>query len=336
MVSDTAAPFLFHRSNSNNPYYNLALEEYLFNNYAQYCKIFMLWQNANSIIIGKNQNTAAEINQLFVEENNITVARRLSGGGAVYHDLGNLNFTFVVPSKSSSFDFSLFTQPIIETLMLFNIEAQASSRNDITIAGRKFSGNAQYHQKGLIMHHGTILFDSDLSVLQNALKVRKNKIKAKGVTSTISQVTNLKEYLDESVSLADFETALMHCVLGENYQTYIVDLTAQQKISELQKKKYATWQWNYGNSPQCQMIKEVYVPNCGHIELHLSLNNGFIEEIYSYGDYFGNEDFSIIQKALLHCPYNKTALEAALVKIAVNEVFNNLNNSSLVEILLTN
>ena len=167
---------------TTDPDFNLALEQYVFDQMPRNRGYFMLWQNDNAIIVGRHQNTLAEINEAFVREHGIRVVRRLSGGGAVYHDMGNLNFTYIVDASGGArLDLKLFCQPVADALGALGVQAEVNGRNDITIGGQKFSGNAQYVREGRVMHHGTILFDSDLSVVGQALKVDREKIAAKGV-----------------------------------------------------------------------------------------------------------------------------------------------------------
>lgn len=186
---------IYVKSNSTKPQFNLALEEYVFEHLDEYGEIFMLWQNEPSIIVGKHQNTIEEINTKYVKENNINVVRRLSGGGAVYHDLGNLNYTIISKDEGSKgFDFKTFSQPVIDVLADLGIRAEFTGRNDIVIGDQKFCGNAQYMKKGKVLHHGAILFDTELDVLGKSLKVSKDKIASKGVKSVRSRVTNIKDH----------------------------------------------------------------------------------------------------------------------------------------------
>ena len=187
---------------TTDPAFNLAAEQYVFENLPKDRMYFMLWQNDNAIIIGKYQNTLAEINEKNVLENGMKVVRRLSGGGAVYHDLGNLNFTFIADAgELEELNMRVFCQPIVKALAKIGITAEINGRNDITIDGRKFSGNAQYMRSGRIMHHGTIMFDSNLEMVQKALNVDPSKIESKGKKSVRSRVTNIREYLREDISL---------------------------------------------------------------------------------------------------------------------------------------
>ena len=202
---------------TTDPSYNLAMEQYVFDCLPRDRMYFMLWQNDNAIIVGKYQNTIAEINEEAVRERGIRVVRRLSGGGAVYHDMGNLNFTFITDvGESNALDLKLFCEPVVRTLATLGVKAEVNGRNDITIDGKKFSGNSQYIRQGRVMHHGTIMFDSDLSVVSEALRVDPTKIQTKGIRSVRSRVTNVAEHLPEKVTLPEFRRILLENILKEN------------------------------------------------------------------------------------------------------------------------
>ena len=238
--------------------FNLAAEQYVFDSLPRDRMYFLLWQNRSAVIIGKYQNTLAEINRPFVEQRGIQVVRRLSGGGAVYHDLGNLNFTFITDAgDTETLDMKLFCAPVVRTLAALGVEASVNGRNDISIDGQKFSGNSQYLRSGRIMHHGTLLFDSDLSVVTQALRVDPAKIQAKGLKSVRSRVTNIRPHLRRDISLGDFRSELLANILCENpgteYRFTPADLAA---IETLRRERYDTWEWNYGASPPCTLLRE--------------------------------------------------------------------------------
>jgi lipoyltransferase and lipoate-protein ligase len=215
---------IYIRNDDHRPQFNLALEQYVFDNLTQFDEIFLLWINEPTIVVGKNQNTIEEINLDYVKEKNIHVVRRLSGGGAVYHDLGNLNYTIISEkgNRSTSFNFAAFTQPVIEVLKKLGVKAEFTGRNDLTIDGKKFCGNAQYMKKNRILHHGAMLFNTDLNVLGKALKVSKDKIESKGVKSVRSRVTNIKDYVKDDITIEDFKQLLLDHMIetNENLQEY--------------------------------------------------------------------------------------------------------------------
>lgn len=326
---------LYYQSQSTNPYFNLAAEQYLFDVAHKTAQdIFMLWQNNNAVIIGKNQNAEAEINRSFVEQRGIKVARRLSGGGAVYHDMGNLNFTFIVPD-GNDINFQYFCRPIMQTLAQFGVTAETQGRNDITIGGKKFSGNAQYRKDGRVMHHGTIMFSSDLETLQKALSPDDVKLQSKGVKSVRSRVTNINEHLAADITLEMFRDALAKNVLPINHDLYSLSEKDITGIKQMSDEVYSTWQWNFGASPRYSLIKKRHVENCGTLEFYLDVAQGKIEGIECYGDYFGDKPFAELANLLYKCELRPKSISKAISDIDLNEYFYNLPIHTLVEILCT-
>lgn len=229
---------LFIQNDNTNPYFNLALEEYLLKEFDEDC--FMLWQNEPCVVIGRNQNPLAEINQEFIKKNNIKVAKRLSGGGAVYHDLGNLNFTFIINDKQNDLrNYRKFTAPIIEVLSELGVKAELSERNDLLINGLKFSGNAQYKHKNRLLHHGTILFSSNLNNVRTALKA-DNSIKERWVKSVPSPITNVQEYLKCDLNIDNLKMIIQKNIkiTQENFSNYTLTVTDIEKINKFVKEKY--------------------------------------------------------------------------------------------------
>ncbi|MBQ0104683.1 MAG: lipoate--protein ligase [Armatimonadetes bacterium] len=289
---------------STDPYYNMAVEEYILD----YIKkdIFMLWQNQNAIIIGKNQNTLSEIDYNFAKEHNISVVRRLSGGGAVYHDLGNVNFTFVTDYNRDFFsEFDFFTKPVIDTLAELGIKAELQGRNDISIEGRKFSGNSQTVRNNRILHHGTIMLDVNVDILSKGLFVRKEKIESKGIKSVRKRVTNINDHLSSPISPKDFISLLAENVRRNNPDITDYELTDddRKKIISLADTKYRTWQWNFGESPAYNIKKQVKLPG-GLVDIYIQTEKGIIKNFELYGDFFGEGDIKEFCKKFIgkkHC-----------------------------------
>ena len=277
-------------SPSRDPYFNLALEEYVFERMDKSKSYFLLWQNDNTIVVGKYQNTAEEIDQAYVDAHHIRVARRLSGGGAVYHDRGNLNFTFIVDrADAPGLNFKVFVRPVVEALARFGVHAEFTGRNDLTIDGMKFSGNAQYARRGRLLHHGCIMLDSNLTSVADALRVKEAKFASKAVKSVRSRVTTINAHAPAPISMEDFKRALKECAMasGELEPCTLTeeDLAA---IRKLRDEKYATWAWNYGFSPAYDMRREMKFP-AGLVTAHLSAEGGKIKAVRFYGDFFGGE-----------------------------------------------
>jgi lipoate-protein ligase A len=295
----------------------------------------MLWQNDNAVIVGKYQNTAREVNEAFIREKGIKVVRRLSGGGAVYHDLGNLNFTIIADAaEAEKIDFAYFISPVLAMLRRFGVNAVATGRNDITVDGAKFSGNAQYIKNGRVMHHGTILYDSDLSVVGSALCPREDKFQDKAVQSVRSRVTNLKPYL-AGVSLRELKEAFIR-EMGriepvERRAFTPEDIAAASAIAA---GRYATWEWNYGKSPAYQREKRRRIDGVGSVEARLSSKDGRLSAFRTYGDYFGEGDSPELTSRLLGCRLEETALKNALANIDMGRFYRNMTTDDFIRLLL--
>lgn len=324
-------------NNSINPYFNLALEEYLLKEFKLKEEIFMLWQNSPAIIVGRYQNTWDEINHAFVKDNNIAVVRRMTGGGAVYHDLGNLNFSFIARGqKTGHYDFVSFARPVVVALQSLGVAAEFAGRNDILVEGKKISGNAQYRSGDSVLHHGTLLFDSEMNNLVRALKVSSEKFASKGVASVRSRVTNIKEYLTVPLDIKDFKAALVQAIFqaedGQNRE-YILSSEDLARVEELVKTKYGTWEWNYGASPGYELRKSGRFA-WGKVELFLDLKDGLIAACRIYGDFFGKKDISQLERYMVNLPLEEEALRQAFDKIDLSDYINGLDSESLIKLMI--
>jgi lipoate-protein ligase A len=323
-------------SDSTDPYHNLSLEQFVFTSLNRNNSYFMLWRNHNTIVVGKHQNTLKEINSAFVKEKDIAVVRRLSGGGAVYHDLGNLNFTFITGAdKQKGIDFSVFCEPIREALLSMGVPAEISGRNDMKVDGKKFSGNAQYIKEGRVMHHGTILYDSNLSVLSQALKPGDGKIESCGVKSIQSLVTNIRPYMKSDMGVGEFWAALREFMLSSFYMKEL-KLEAEQKLSveTLKDKIYSQWSWNYGTSPPYTLRKARRFEGCGRIEILLDIGKeGMINNAAFYGDFFGNREIDELVEALKDHRLEYEELKRALNGMDISSYFYGLNIETFLDLL---
>ena len=279
---------------SKSPYLNLAIEEYMFS----YCEddVFMLWQNEPTVVIGKNQNAFAEINVDYVKENGIHVARRITGGGAVFHDLGNVNYTFIANRKGrEGIDFEYFCTPIIEALADMGIKSSLSGRNDILIEDKKISGNAQHSKGERVLHHGTILFDSNLDLLDSALKVDEEKIKAKAIKSTRSRVTNIKEYLKSDIKVSEFIDKISEFVT-KKYSATLIEAPKSEIINELEIRNTSS-KWIY---PERDYLSHYKITkkkkfDFALIELFMDMKNDVISDVRIVGDFFGKKEISELE-----------------------------------------
>ena len=326
---------LYIKNESNNPYFNLAFEEYLLNledneNY------MLLWQNEPTIVVGKYQNTAEEINSEYVKEKGIHVVRRITGGGAVYHDLGNLNYTFISKGTGKKeFDFKKFPMPIIRALGRLGVEAELSGRNDITIDQKKFSGNAQYIKQGKVLHHGTLLFNSRMEELANALKVSEDKFQSKSIKSVRSRVTNISDYLSKDITVSEFKELLLKYLLDEYAELAEAQLSeaALYEIDSLMKNKYMSWEWNYGFSPEFN-VKQGKRFEGGKIEVLINVKQGVIKDIKFYGDFFASENPEEIEALLLGKRYEENEIKNTLAQLNIHDYFRGITLDELLSCIL--
>ena len=302
------------RLKGNNPYYNLAAEEYLLKNIDQ--DILMLWQGENSVVVGKHQNALSEINHRYVYDQHIKVARRLSGGGTVFHDHGNLNFSFIrTMNRPENIRFTLFTQPILQVLnqLPLRFPAVANNRSDLLIDGKKISGNAEHLYKKKVLHHGTLLFNSQLGKLNLALKADLSRFKDKSVQSNRSEVANISDYLDQSMTLGEFaefmEQGLQQCL--ETVIPYDLNDEDDRAINQLCREKYQTWEWIYGYSPKYEYFNELKTAR-GSLAFHFFVEKGLIR----HSDWKGPFSEILLQQlasAIQNCPHHYNAMKESMV-----------------------
>ena len=316
--------------------FNLAMEQYVFDALPRSDSWFMLWQNAPSVIIGKYQNAYAEVNREYLAEHNIPLIRRLSGGGAVYHDLGNINYTFIVDGTlSESENLAIFCRPLVSVLEQFGIHAQISGRNDVTIDGMKISGTARYFKQGRIMHHGTILFRSDLSVMPEILRVSKAKLETKGIRSVKSRVTNIADHMKEQISVQQFLEAFRDYVRRETpTEDYILTEEDQENIRHIRDERYGTWEWNWGKSPAFSQVKEQYVEGVGKLEIHMNAEHGRILDCAVYGDYFGTGFTPETLEKLHGIRMQKEDILAAVKEMQIEQCIRGLDAERFAQLLI--
>jgi lipoate---protein ligase len=315
---------LYIRNDFTNSYFNQAVEEYFMKNTKEEC--FILWRNEPCVFIGKNQNAMAEINIDFVKENKVRVNRRYSGGGAVFHDLGNINFTFLTNKiENAGIDFKKFTLPIINSLRELNINAEFSGRNDITIDGKKFSGNAQYYWKDRVLHHGTLLFSGNLTNLSAALNPKPIKFEDKSVKSVASRVTNISEHLPEPMTVLEFRDFLQSHFMKLNNIDKVYEMSEDEikAIQKLVDEKYTTWEWIYGNSPKYSFDNVKRFAG-GTVEFNMEVDKGVIKAIRIYGDFFGERDINELEVALTGVKHSEADVIKALEGFEIGKYIANV------------
>lgn len=317
-----------------DPTINLAIEEYCVKNLDINETYLLFYMNEPSIIIGKNQNTVEEINADYVREKGIHVVRRLSGGGAVYHDLGNLNFSFITKDDGDSFhNFKKFTEPVTVALGKLGINAELSGRNDILAEGRKISGNAQFATKGRMFSHGTLLFDSEIDHVVSALNVKLDKIQSKGIKSIRSRVANIAEFLSEKITIEEFKQLLLENIFEGESEIPTYELTEEdwKEIHKISEERYRNWDWNYGKSPKFNLQHSHRFP-VGQIDVRLEVQKGVVSECKIYGDFFGALDVRDIEERLSGKVFDKEAFAAALADVEVPRYFGNITKEDFLSL----
>ncbi|MER2029262.1 MAG: lipoate--protein ligase [Solibacillus sp.] len=319
-----------------DPRINLAIEEYVLKNMDIEKDDYLLFYiNQPSIIIGKNQNTIEEINTDYVEENGILVVRRLSGGGAVYHDLNNLNFSFLTKDDGNSFsNYKKFTQPVVDALAKLGVNSELSGRNDILAEGKKVSGNAQYSTRGRMFSHGTLMFNLDIDAVVNSLKVKQDKIESKGIKSVRSRVANIIDFLPEKITVEEFRMEILKSIFGgeENIQYYELTEEDWDNIHEISKNRYQLWEWNYGKSPRFNIQKTKRFPS-GSLDIRLEVNKGVIEEAKIFGDFFGVGDVDEVGELLVGTKYDRAAIAEKLKDIEIPVYFGGITKEDFLHLI---
>ena len=319
--------------NHTDPYWNLAAEEYLLGRFD--CPVFRLWRNSAAVIVGRNQNARAEINQNYLDSHGIALVRRLSGGGAVYHDLGNVNYTFLDAcsrNENTSDMFRRFTAPVISALAKLGVEAKLEGRNDLTIGGSKFSGNAIYVRSGRIMHHGTMLFDTDMEEMAAALSTDTSKFTSKAVESRRSHVTNILSHLAEPMTPAEF-MAFIGQEISAEAEPYGYTQEDLQAIDLLAERKYRKAEWNFAAGPAYSYCKTEKFP-CGTLTLTAKIEKGIIEGLAITGDYFFSLNTREFCEAMRGCPATQEKIAERASQLPFGDYFNGITLEELCSLFI--
>lgn len=294
----------------------------------------MLWKSVPSILIGKNQNTYSEINVPYVKENQIPVVRRMSGGGTVFCDMGNMNFTFIESGSSKAIDFRKFTAPILEVLNKLGANAEFSGRNDLVIEGKKFSGNAQYRIGTRILHHGTLLYDSSISNLSKALTPKDEKFIGKSVKSVASRVTNIKNHIDTDMDAEGFRQHLLKEIYNQSEDNEFYEFTEDdiQAIEKIVEEKYETWAWNFGDSPK-YAYKNLMKVDAGLIEVFINIKKGHISEFKLFGDFFTLDNIDSLENEFIDLPFTPEDIRKKVEAVQVGRYINNMTSKDFITLL---
>ena len=322
----------FLQNNSTDPHFNMAFDEFCLEQLKADEPVFYLWQNRPSVIIGLNQSAYAEVNLPYLREKGIVLARRVTGGGAVYHDLQNLNYTITGRIRDLETDYPAYVETMARALRELGVPAELSGRNDILVEGRKCSGYAKRVSKDRLMIHGTLMYDVDIDTLTRVLDTPGSKLSAAGVSSVRSRVANLKAYLPQFDSIYAFQAALQAILAGNDEEIVLTEEQIRQ-IEADTDTKYRTWEWIYGHSPvSAFQIRRKFA--CGNVEASFSLKAGRIDGLCFSGDFLGNLPPDRIAEALQGCRYTREAVEEALSKEPVENCFDRLSAEELASLLL--
>lgn len=321
-------------NNITDPTLNLAMEEYVLKNLPAEESYFLFYINRPSIIVGKNQNTIEEVNQTYIDAHNIDVVRRISGGGAVYHDTGNLNFSFITDDDGNSFhNFQKFTEPIVQALQSLGVNAELTGRNDIQVGQAKISGNAMVKVKNRMFSHGTLMLNSDLDEVQNALKVNPAKIKSKGIKSVRKRVANIQEFLNDPLEIEEFKKIILKTIFVETeVEEYKLTDEDWENIEKLSNDKYRTWEWNYGRNPKYNFEREEKFEK-GFVQIKFDVKRGKIEHAKIFGDFFGVGDVTDLENALVGCLHDFEHIEEALSEYDLYHYFGDIDRHELIRLM---
>ena len=310
---------------------NMAFDEFVLENLPLDEPVFYLWRNSPSVIIGLNQSAYAEVNLPYLESKGITLARRVTGGGAVYHDLQNLNYTIVGKSRDLNADDPDYLHFVVNALRILGVPAELSGRNDIMVGGRKCSGYAKRVWKDRLMVHGTLMFDVDLETLREVLSVPGSKMAASGIASVRSKVANLREYLPRFSDVLALKDALHGILAGADIEVTL-DSGQQEAIDRMADEKFRTWDWIYGKSPEAQFRTSRKFA-CGTVELSWSVRHGLLEDVRFGGDFLGNLPAEGLAARLDGIRYDRDAILSALSQVRVSDYFDGLDAGDLAELL---
>ncbi len=316
-----------------DPHLNLAFEEYLLRREDQKEPLLLFYVNEPSVIIGRNQNTIEEIDPGYVADHGIHVVRRLSGGGAVYHDLGNLNFSFVTDGREDLHNFAKFIDPVVQVLRGLGVAAEARGRSDIFVEGRKISGNAQYAATNRMFSHGTLLFDTDVGEMLRAINPRRVKIASKAVQSVRSAVANIRELLPRDMTIDDLKAALLRGLFGDGPYPAL-ELTAEDwaEIEAIAESRYRQWSWNFGRSPQFNVQKSARLP-AGKVDARIDVAEGRIKTIRLFGDFSGRSHVAELEAHLVGVPYDRERLAAAMAGVDLDSYFGRMDAGTFIDLL---
>lgn len=327
---------MYLRCDSTDANFNFALEKYAIEELDIADSYFMFWRTTPTLMIGRYQNTLAEINMLFAKEMGINIVRRITGGGTIYTDMNGWQFSFINKHHDQKeIDFETFTKPIIDALASIGVNAQKSGRNDLVIDGKKFSGNAQYIRKNVMLHHGSILFDTNIENLVRAVTPDDEKLVSKGIQSVRSRVTNVADYLPTQgtkMTSTQFRDVMLDFLL-RGMDTYELTDKDIARVNAIKAEQFDTWDWNFGKNPQFNITKDKRFAG-GKLMIRSFVDKGKITDIHFYGDFFAKEGLGDLEAALVGCAYKEEAIKKALNDSDAQSYFYNITLDEILSCII--
>ena len=321
------------KCDSENANFNFALEKYAMDELDLSDGYFMFWRTTPTLMVGRYQNTLAEINMPFAKTNDINIVRRITGGGTIYTDPNGWQFSFIVKNRGTQqIDFDSFTKPILDALHTLGVPAQASGRNDLVIDGKKFSGNAQYNRKNLTLHHGSLLFNTDLENLVRALNPDDEKLVAKGIQSVRQRVTNIAEHMQNKITALEFRDVMLRFLLN-GMETYELNSADIKRVDEIKQTQFDTWAWNFGSNPKFNISKEKRFAG-GKLSVQTYVENGKIADMHLFGDFFAKEGLDTLLSKLRGCLYKEDDIKRMLVENDAESYFYNITLEELLSCIV--
>lgn len=311
---------MYVKCDSTDANLNFALEKYLIDELQVADSYFMFWRTTPTLMIGRYQNARAEVNMEHAKKMNINIVRRITGGGTIYTDMNGWQFSFINKAHDKKeINFHTYTKPIIDALASLDVTAVKSGRNDLLIDGKKFSGNAQFVKKNVMLHHGSILFDTDLSQLVRSLTPDDEKLISKGIKSVKSRVTNVADYMSKKMSSLEFRDVMIK-YLTADMQTYELTEADLKRVMEIKTEVFDSWKWNFGKDPKFNITKENRFAG-GKLHVDSLVNSGHIDEIKFFGDFFAKEGVTELEEALVGCAYEEDAIKKTLEQNDAQSLF---------------
>ena len=308
---------IYIETGSTDVYYNFGLENYFATEKRLPDTVFLFWRTTPTLMVGKYQNILEEINKPYADAHGIHLVRRMSGGGTIYTDLGGWQFTFIEHSPEQQIEFAQYIGPVVDAVRELGADASFNGRNDLLIDGKKFSGNAQYRLGDCIVHHGSLLYDTNIEQMVASTTVDPYKILSKSIKSVRDRVTNISEHLPRRLSVEEFKSCMVRHLMRGSTDTYTVTPEDDARINQLAQEKFAAWDAIYGKNPRFNLERTGRFPG-GKLTFRLDVQRGVICQASVWGDFFSTLSAETITAAVTGCRYDRAAVLDALQKNGID------------------